>query len=451
MHRNKAVLAFLVVSGDPWQLSYLPPRYFRFTRCDDCMKSLLTTIKSACNAFSCKPRPVLIRYGLALLVVLLVLGGWWFTGRDERSEGGKPGGMMGRDGRPASVTTAPVEQGDLDVIQPALGTVTALNTATIKPRVDGLLQRIVFQEGQVVKADQVLAELDPRPFQIAVDQAKGQLVRDQAQLTNARLDLERYRSLLDKDGVSRQQVDTQAALVQQYEGVVKLDQAQVDNALLQLDFARIKAPMAGRLGIRQVDVGNVIKSSDVNGLVVLTQTQPIAVLFSVNADALPNVLERWLAGQKSQTSLKVEAWSRDNKTKLAEGKLLTIDNQLDTTTGTVRLKALFDNANNTLFPNQFVNARLRVETLKNVTLVPEAAIQRGTQGAFVYVLNPAEGEAPPTVAMRKVQLGASKEGLVVAESGLKAGESVVIDGLDKLRDGSKVIVAQPAGERRKKN
>jgi multidrug efflux system membrane fusion protein len=406
-----------------------------------------------------------------VVLVCALLGGlaWVLLGSFGASEDAKNGmgrndkdGRDGRRERPVSVAIGQVTKGDLEVVLNALGTVTALNTVTIKPRVDGLLERILFKEGQAVKAGDVLAELDPRPFRIAVDQAHGQLQRDQAQLANTRIDLERYRGLLEKDAVSRQQLDTQAALVQQYEGVVKLDQAQVDNAQLQLDFSRIKAPVAGRLGLRQVDLGNMVKSADATGLVVLTQTQPISVIFALSAETFPAVLQRWLSGQKSGETLKVDAWSRDNKTRLATGKLQTVDNQIDTTTGTVRLKAVFDNSDNSLFPNQFVNIRLRAETLNQVILAPEAAIQRGTQGDFVYVLKAAEAKTgaeeptadgkPPAkmVSMRSVKLGPGKDGLLVIEEGLQVGEQVVVDGLDKLRDGAKVMVPPPAEKKGKK-
>lgn len=420
--------------------------------------------------------------GVLVLAGLLLF--WFLRSENAPADGG------GRDGRPVSVVLANARIGDLDVVVNALGTVTALNTVNVRARVDGQLQRILFREGQLVRAGEVLAEIDPRPFQIAVDQAKGQLLRDQAQLNNAQIDLARYQGLLARDAVSRQQLDTQSALVQQYEGLVRVDQAQVDSALLQLDFSHIRAPVSGRIGLRLVDVGNMVKSGDATGLVVLTQTQPIAVVFALPSETFATVLEHWLEAQRQGSSLLVEAWSRDNKTRLAGGKLLTVDNQMDTSTGTVKMKAIFDNADHVLFPNQFVNVRLRAEIREEVVLVPEAAIQRGTQGEFVYVLNaqetpaketpkdapkeegpkaaaPAqppeavtapkdgnkeggkagakEGEKPPlrTVSMRVVKTGPSKDGLIVVEQGLQAGEQVVTDGLDKLRQGAKVMVIEP--------
>lgn len=338
-------------------------------------------------------------------------------------------------GRPVPVVAATVQRGDIDVTIHALGTVAARNTVTVKPRVDGQLQRVVFQEGQMVKAGERLAEIDPRTFQAQLEQAKGQQGRDQALLDNAQLDLSRYRDLLAKDSIARQQVDAQEALVRQYQGTVQTDNGAVDNARLQLEFTRISAPLAGRLGLRQVDVGNMVHASDAAGLVVITQTQPINVIFSIPADRLSAVAMRVQAGEK----LQVEAWDREGKIKLASGKLLTLDNQIDTTTGTIKLKAEFANSDNRLFPNQFVNARLRVETQSGATLVPVAAIQRGTLGTFVYVV---DGEEP-TVSVRAVTLGATTAETMAIEQGLAVGEQVVVDGADKLRQGAKVLLSTP--------
>ena len=345
-------------------------------------------------------------------------------------------GRRGIDGadRPVPVVAATARSGDIDVVINALGTVTARNTVTIKPRVDGQLVRIAFREGQLVKAGEVLAEIDPRLFQAQLDQANGQLVRDQALLANARLDLERYRGLLAKDSIAAQQVDAQGALARQYEGQVLTDRALVDNARLQLGFTRVTAPVPGRLGLRLVDAGNMVHASDTGGLVVITQTQPIAVVFAIPADNLPAVIGKLQAKE----TLAVEAWDREGKTRLATGKLLTADNQIDTTTGTVKLKAEFPNADNALFPNQFVNARLRVETRHGLTLVPIAAIQRGTQGTFFYVV-----KDDKSVSLRPVVLGPVSGDLVAVEKGLAPGEQVVIDGADKLRDGAKVEVSSP--------
>lgn len=345
---------------------------------------------------------------------------------------GQPG-INGAD-RPVPVVIATARKGDIDVIVNALGTVTASSTVTIKPRVDGQLVSINFREGQLVKSGEVLAEIDPRPFQIQLDQANGQLVRDQALLANARLDLDRYRGLLAKDSIAKQQVDAQASLVSQNEGMVLADRAQVDNFKLQLAFTRVTAPVSGRLGLRLVDVGNMVHASDVGGLVVVTQTQPITVIFSIPSDNLHAVVEKLQANK----TLAVEAWDREGKIRLAEGKLLTFDNQIDTTTGTVKLKAEFPNAGNSLFPNQFVNARLRVETRHDAILVPVAATQRGTQGTFFYVV-----KEDKSVNLVPVTLGPVMNDIVAVEKGLVSGEQVVIDGADKLRQGAKVEVASP--------
>ncbi|SDG93193.1 MdtA/MuxA family multidrug efflux RND transporter periplasmic adaptor subunit [Propionivibrio dicarboxylicus] len=348
---------------------------------------------------------------------------------------GGPGGRRGMDGRAVPVMAAEAVRGDIDVIVNALGTVTARNTTVVKPRVDGQLVRIAFHEGQIVKAGELLAEIDPRPFQAVLEQVNGQLVRDHALLANALIDLERYRALLEKDSIARQQFDAQEALVKQYRGTVLADQGNLNTARLQLDFTRITAPISGRLGLRQVDLGNMVKASDTTGIVVITQTQPILLVFSIPADSLGAVLQRINAGE----TLQVEAWDRENKTRLAVGKLASVDNQIDTTTGTVKLKAEFANDDQALFPNQFVNAALRVDTRRGATLVPVAAVQRGTPGTFVYVIDPAEKK----VAVRPVTLGAGNANVVAIEKGLAPGEQVVVDGADKLRQDAKVEIMTP--------
>lgn len=376
---------------------------------------------------------------LSVTLAILAIGGgaaWYFGKPGAEAPGGaqQRGGWKRGDGRPAPVQVAAVKNGDIDVVINAIGTVTARNTATVKARVDGLLTRIAMREGQFVKEGDVLAEIDARPYQVLLDQAKGQLLRDQAQLDMARLDLARYKDLLAKDSIARQQAEAQEALVRQYEGTVAADRAQVDNARLNLDFTRIAAPAAGRLGLRLVDVGNMVRASDATGIAVITRTQPIDVVFAIPADSLGSVLEH----MRGKTPLAVEAFDRDGKTRLAAGKLLTVDNQIDVATGTVKLKAEFANADNRLFPNQFVNARLRVETRRGATLMPTAAVQRGTQGTFVYVV----GE-DKSVAMRTVALGPVNGDIVAVEKGVAAGERVVIDGADKLRDGGKAEIATP--------
>ena len=372
------------------------------------------------------------------ILVLLLAGaaGYWFyvkSGDGPVPQGGSKRGFGG-DGRPMPVQAAIAKGGEIDVVINALGTVTARSTATVKVRVDGLIARITLREGQLVKQGEVLAEIDPRPYQAVYDQTKGQLVRDQALLEMARLDLGRYKDLLAKDSIARQQVETQESLVRQYEGTVQSDRALVDNAKLNLDFTRVTAPLAGRLGLRQVDVGNMVHASDAAGIVVITQTQPINAVFSIPADNIAAVLRRLRAGD----TLAVEALDRDGKTSLASGKLLTVDNQIDVTTGTVKLKAEFANSDQKLFPNQFINARLRVETRHDATLMPVAAIQRGTQGTFVYVVS-----SDQSVAIRPVTLGPVSGDVVAVEKGLNAGEQVVTDGADKLRDGAKVEVTTP--------
>jgi multidrug efflux system membrane fusion protein len=335
--------------------------------------------------------------------------------------------------RAIPVRAAVATTGNVDLNVDALGTVSALNTVTVRSRVDGPLVEVPFKEGQLVKAGDLLARIDPRTFQVALDQAAGQLVHDQSQLADARVDLDRYTGLLAKDSVAKQQVDSQVYMVRQLEGTVRSDQAQVENARLQLEFTRITAPFPGRVGLRQIDVGNMIHASDTNGLVLLTQTHPITVIFAVPSDQLAQILPHWRKGER----LPVDALDRDGKSQ-AQGQLAAIDNQIDVTTGTVKLKGQFENSDDALFPAQFVNARLKVETLIGVTLAPSAAVQRGAPGTFVYVVN-----ADNSVALRKVTTGPPSGDLVSIEAGLKAGERVVIDGVDKLRDGAKVAVIQP--------
>ncbi len=379
---------------------------------------------------------------LAALVVVAAAG-YFFLGRSE--DKAAAAGRRALNDRPTPVAAVAARSGDIDVTINALGTVTARNTVTVKPRVDGQLARVGFQEGQLVKEGDLLAEIDARPFQAMLDQANGQLARDQALLANAQLDVSRYRDLLAKDSIASQQVDAQEALVRQYQGTVQTDRGAVDTAKLQLAFTRITAPLSGRLGLRQVDTGNMVHASDATGLVVITQTQPISVVFAIPADNLGAVVKHVQAHEK----LLVEAWDRDGKTRLASGVLLSLDNQIDTTTGTVKIKAEFANTDNSLFPNQFVNARLRVETRHDAILIPLAAIQRGTLGTFVYVV---DGEAK-TVSTRAVTLGPNTADTVAVEKGLAAGEVVVVDGADKLRQGAKIELptaaaagdSQPAG------
>lgn len=312
----------------------------------------------------------------------------------------------------------------------ALGTVTPLNTVTVRSRLDGELVRVLFREGERVRQGQLLAEIDPRPYQVQLAQAQGQLEENEARLKNARGDLERYERLVAEGLITKQQVTTQSALVDQYAGALQANQAQVNNAKLQLSYTRILAPISGRLGLRQVDAGNLIRGGDANGLVVITQMNPISVLFTVPEAELPAVLRAMRGGR-----LRAEAWDRAETTKLAEGTLQTVDNQIDTTTGTVKLRATFDNQDEVLFPNQFVNVRLRVQTIEDATVIPSAAVQRASFGTFVYVVQP-----DSTVSIREIALGPAEGGRVAVESGLTPDEQVVLEGVDALTEGAKVEV-----------
>ena len=375
--------------------------------------------------------------GLLAVVVLIVVGVYWFRAPSGDAQTSAKNRRSGSGALDVPVVTAKVETGDLDVYLSGLGTVTALNTVTLKSRVDGQLDKVLFQEGQMVSTGQLLAEIDPRPFQVQLAQAEGQLVRDQALLTNAQIDLERYRTLFKEDSIPKQQLDTQESLVRQFEGTIKADQSQVDNAKLQLIYCRITAPITGRVGLRLVDVGNMVHASDTTGLLVITQVQPITLVFTLPEDNLPAVLAR----MKGKQQLTVAAFDREQKQLLANGTLQSIDNQIDPTTGTVKLKAVFANSDGALFPNQFVNARILIDTLRNVTLVPNAAIQRSPQSTFVYTVNPDN-----TVAAKNVEVKLTQGDQTAIARGLNPGETVVVDGVDKLQPGTKVVAraaAQP--------
>jgi multidrug efflux system membrane fusion protein len=340
--------------------------------------------------------------------------------------------------RAVSVAVAAVQKQDVPVYLSGLGAVTAFNTANIKSRVDGQIMKVNFREGQDVRQGELLIEIDARPFEVQVEQLQAQLFRDQAQLRDARLNLERYTSLIPSGSIAQQQVDTQKALVDQLDGTVRNDQAQINSAKLNITYCHITAPFTGRVGLRQVDSGNIVHASDANPMLILTQLQPIAVIFTLPEDVLPNVSQ-----QMHRRTLEVDAFSRDDQTKLASGKLLTIDNQIDPTTGTAKLKAVFDNKDSQLWPNQFVNSDLLLETRKNSIVVPTAAILRGPQGPFVYTVNPDK-----TVQDKAVTIALTQGDVTVVTDGVSPGDTVVTDGQDKLQRGSHI---EPRGGPPSKN
>ena len=404
------------------------------------------------SAVASEPRSLLRRYRgwLFLLAALLVLGflivrhhhhqqqiAAQMSGRGAgrggaRGGGGGPGG--GQSG-PVAVTVAAVSSGDIQVKIPALGTVTPLATVTVKTQVSGQLQKIAFQEGQLVRAGDFLAQIDPRPFEAALDQARGNLKRDQALLADARLDLKRFEELIAEDSIAQQQLDTQRALVDQYIGTVESDEASVKSAQVNLQYTHIVSPVTGRVGLRQVDQGNYVTPGDANGIVVVTQLQPITAIFAVPEDNVPTLMQRLHEG----ATLTAEAWDRSNTSKLADGKVLTIDNQIDTTTGTIKLRAQFDNQDGRLFANQFVNIQLLVNVLANQTVMPNSAAHRGAPNGvvstFVYLVNP-----DSTVSVRPVTLGVVDGEQVSVLKGLSPGDIVVTEGGDRLRDGATVLL-----------
>ncbi|MBD2836282.1 MdtA/MuxA family multidrug efflux RND transporter periplasmic adaptor subunit [Pseudomonas sp. JM0905a] len=380
---------------------------------------------------------------IAVALLALVLLIWWFwpetaakpNHQSGRGGPGRPG--FGAFSGPVPVRVATITQGDFPVYLKALGTVTALNTVNVRGRVDGELVKLQFEEGQQVKAGDLLAVIDPRPYQVALQQAEGTLAQNRAQLKNAEIDLARYKGLYAEDSIAKQTLDTQEALVAQYRGTIKTNEAAVASARLNLGFTQVRAPIAGRLGLRQVDLGNLVSSGDTTPLVVITQTRPISVAFTLPEGQLPEVVSRFRSGQP----LAVEAWDRNDKRLQAEGVLQSLDNQIDTTTGTLKLKARFANDDEMLFPNQFVNIRLRAEMLPQAVLIPSAAVQFGSQGTFAYVM---DGEKK--VKVRKLETGPDDGERTVVKSGLQPGERVVLEGTDRLRDGSEVEVVHDADE-----
>ncbi len=369
-----------------------------------------------------------------LLLVLLAAGGYYYWSKRTpgASDSGKSGGKRGQGAAAAApVDAAKAQRGNIGVYVTGLGAVTPIYTVTVQSRVDGQLMEVLYKEGDMVKQGDKLASIDPRPYQAQLTQYEGQLVRDQALLDNARIDQARYETLIKQNAIPEQQLATQIALVKQDEGIVKNDQGLIDGVKVNLIYCNITAPITGRVGLRLVDPGNIVQASGSNGLLVITQIQPISVIFTIAEDQLPTVLSKHLAGQK----LPVDAFDRDMKKKLVSGTLTTIDNQIDQTTGTVKLRATFDNIHNELFPNQFVIARLLEQEKTKVVLVPSAAVQRNSTSTYVYVVKP-----DSTVTLRQVKTGTSDDNNTEITSGVQEGDVVVLTGVDKLQEGSKVTV-----------
>ena len=386
-------------------------------------------------------------FGLLVLLIVLGLCWWLWPSAPKKAATDQPAGHTSRSGmmrpgfggstQPVPVRVSEVVQGNFPVYFKALGTVTALNTINVRSRVAGELVKIYFKEGQMVKAGELLAEIDPRSYQNALLQAEGTLLQNQAQLKNAQVDVQRYRGLYAEDSIAKQTLDTAEALVSQYQGTVKTNQAAVNDAKLNLDFTKIRAPISGRVGLRQLDVGNLVAANDTTALVVITQTEPIVVAFTLPETNLALVLERYRSGAK----MPVQAWNRGDTKELAVGVLSSIDNQIDITTGTLKFKALFENRDQVLFPNQFVNVRLLADTLQNVVLAPTAAIQFGTNGSFVYAM-----DGDNKVKIRTIKVGATDGDVTVIEDGLAPGDRVVLEGTDRLRDGGAVEVVNDSAE-----
>ncbi len=374
----------------------------------------------------------LLPVGIAVVLVSVLLA----SSLRGQAGGARAAGPGARRAIPVVGATAAL--GDLGVYQSGLGTVTPVKTVTVRSRVDGQLVSVAYREGQLVREGDLLAQIDPRPFEVQLHQAEGQLAKDEAALANAKVDLERYRVLIKENSVSAQQLDTQAATVDQIEAAIKSDRAQVESAKLNLTYSRITAPISGIVGLRLVDPGNIVHASDQTGLLVITQQQPITVIFTLAADQLQAVLQQ----RRKAPDLVVEAWDRDFKRKIATGSLLAIDNQIDPSTGTIRMRAQFPNQDSALYPNQFVNTRLLVETLHRVVLVPTAAIQRSPRSTYVYVVKP-----DSTVEMRTVEVQKTEGDTTALRSGISAGDVVIVDGVDKLQPGTPVTLAKSNGAR----
>jgi len=342
----------------------------------------------------------------------------------------------GRVPQALAVGAATVGQGDIRVVVNALGTVTPLATVTVQTQISGQLMEVGFTEGQMVKKGDFLAQIDPRPYELLKAQFEGQLAHDQGLLAQAQVDLARYQKLMEQNSIARQQYEDQIYIVQQYQGTVKLDQAQIDQQALNIAYCRINSPVTGRVGLRLIDPGNYVQIANNSGIAVVTQLQPITVIFPIPEDDLPDIVPQLIAG----TTLEVTAFDRANIRPLATGRVSALDNQVDTTTGTVKVRAQFDNTDNALFPNQFVNAQLLVKTLHNIVTVPTAAIQRGAPGTYVYVIN-----ADNTVSVRTISVGPTDGNMAAVNSGLSVGERVVVDGTDRLRDGAHVTVPSADG------
>jgi membrane fusion protein, multidrug efflux system len=382
------------------------------------------------------------------LIVLVLAGvaywqwprikGFLPSGSASSQGSGKAGGRGRRGGAGAlQVVAARATKGNIKVFVTGLGAVTPIYTVTVNSRVTGQLMKVSFKEGQMVKQGDLLLEIDPRPYEVQLEQAQGQLIHDEALLKDARLDLDRYNTLIKQDAIPQQTLDAQIALVTQYEGTIKTDQSQIDNAKLNLVYCHIESPITGRVGLRLVDPGNIVQATSTSGLVVITQLDPISVIFTTAEDQLPPILDRMRSGQ----DLTVEAWDRELKNKLAEGKLETIDNQIDQTTGTLKLRAVFGNSDGKLFPSQFVNARLLVQQKSNVTLLPNNAIQRNSSGTYVWLVN-----ADQTVNVRNITVGTTEGDTSEITSGIEPGDMVVTIGVDRLEEGGKVV-AQVPGEK----